>query len=238
MPVLRDVPLVLTTEEVLEAQYDRRRRNPPVWLTEAAEQALAIGRPLLAPATVFDEFAVGDVVGERVRLSTGPSSAEGASRGLSVGPKADLLAPAARLLVAVYTIGPALEERVGALQAVGESLLALMLDNVGVVALGALGEQLRQRAEARAAELGWGVSPALSPGSLVGWPVQGQRELCALLPLHEIGVRLNEHCVLVPHKSVSVAIGLGPGYTSHQVGSVCCYCSLADRCWRRRGEQR
>jgi hypothetical protein len=78
------------------------------------------------------------------------------------------------------------------------------------------------------------VSAALSPGSLVGWPLAGQRELCALLPLTDIGVRLNAHCVLEPHKSASVVIGLGPGYASHEVGSVCRYCSLADTCWRRR----
>ena len=78
------------------------------------------------------------------------------------------------------------------------------------------------------------MSPSLSPGSLVGWPLRGQRELCALLPLADIGVRLNEYCVLEPHKSVSMVIGLGPEYESHEVGSVCDYCALKDSCWRRR----
>ncbi len=104
-----------------------------------------------------------------------------------------------------------------------------------MVALGAVGEAMRCLAEEAAAERGWGVSPSLSPGSLVGWPLRGQRELCALLPLDEIGVRLNSHCVLEPHKSVSALIGLGPDYESGHVGSVCKYCALQDTCWRRRG---
>jgi len=110
------------------------------------------------------------------------------------------------------------------------------------MALGMIGQRLRLLVEERAAAAsshvrsgaGWGVSPSLSPGSLVGWPLRGQRELCALLPLADIGVRLNQYCVLEPHKSVSMVVGLGPGYESHEVGSVCHYCALRDTCWRRR----
>ena len=138
---------------------------------------------------------------------------------------------------AVYTIGPALERQVHGLETAGETLLAYMLDTVGVLALGAVGEALRDRVENLASELGWGVSPALSPGSLVGWPLTGQRELCALLQLERIGVCLNSYCVLEPHKSVSMVIGLGSGYESNHVGSVCRYCSLAASCWRRRGDR-
>ena len=112
-----------------------------------------------------------------------------------------------------------------------------LLDTVGVMALGTLGDEIRERVENQAAEKGWGVGPALSPGSLSGWPIRGQRDICALLPLDEIGVRLNEHCVLEPHKSVSMLIGMGPDYDSAHVGSVCHFCCLADRCWRRREDR-
>jgi len=222
--ILRDVNINLTVEELLAAQKQKEHRPG---LVAAARKAIALGHTLLAPAAVYDEFEVRSVVGERIELA-----ANGA--GLTVGPMAHLLAPAQRLLVAVYTIGPTLEERVRELYEAGEPLLSYMLDCVGVMALGVVGERLRRLAEERAAERGWGVGPAISPGSLVGWPVQGQRELCALLPRADIGVQLNEYCVLVPHKSVSLVIGLGPGYETHQVGSVCHYCALRDSCWRRR----
>lgn len=224
MPILRDVAITLTTEELLAAQ-GRNVRQPG--LMAAAEEAIALGQTLFAPAAIYDEFEVRGVAGKRVELA-----ADGA--GLTVGPKAHLLAPAKQLLVAVYTIGPALEARVGELNRAGKPLLSYMLDCVGVMALGMIGERVHRLAEKRAAGRGWGVGPALSPGGLIGWPVQGQRELCALLPLADIGVRLNRYCVLEPHKSVSLVIGLGPGYESHKVGSVCRYCALRDTCWRRR----
>jgi hypothetical protein len=225
MAILRDVTINLTAEELLAAQG---RNEGRAGLMAAAEEAIALGQTLFAPAALYDEFEVRGVAGERVELAVDTAS-------LTVGPKADLLAPAKRLLMAVYTIGPALEARVGELYGAGKPLLSYMLDCVGVMALGVVGERVRRLAEERAAGRGWGVSPALSPGGLVGWPVQGQRELCVLLPLADIGMRLNQYCVLEPHKSVSLVIGLGPGYDSHEVGSVCRYCALRDTCWRRRG---
>ena len=236
MKILRDIPVSLTPEYVLDEQ--RRQQKVPARpaLVAVAKEAVAMSQELVASAAVYDELLVQDVTGEQVTLWTN-GSGEAESRQLTVGPKADLLAPANRVMVAVYTIGPALERRAHELHAAGEALLAYMLDSVGVLALGAVGEALRSKVEVQASELGWGVSPALSPGSLVGWPLQGQRQVCALLPLEKIGVQLNKYCVLVPHKSVSMVIGLGPGYESNHVGSVCRYCSLANNCWRRRGDE-
>ena len=229
MPILRDIAVCLTAEELLSAQ--RSQSNQP-GLVAAAEQAIRLGDSLVSPAVVYDEFEVGSSEGERVSVAPlYPSSLDPLH--LTLGPKANLLAPARRLLVAVYTIGPALEARVGELARDRESLQSYLLDCVGVMALGAIGERVRGLAGDVATARAWGVSPALSPGSLVGWSLQGQRELCSLLPIADIGVRLNDYCVLEPHKSVSLVIGVGPGYESHEVGSVCLYCALKDSCWRR-----
>lgn len=234
MDILRDIPIALSVEQVLEAQGSRRRkaRNGLAMMVEA-QQAIELAQTLYAPAAVYAELELRGIKDDgRVTLVCPDDGGE--EHVLNVGPHADLLAPAERAFVTVYTIGSALEARVAQLNQAGEMLAAYWLDSVGVLALGAVSETLRCIAEERASERGWGVGAALSPGSLVGWPLQGQRELCALLPLDQVSIRLNKYCVLEPHKSVSVLIGLGPGYESHQVGSVCRFCSLADTCWRRR----
>lgn len=227
MPILRDIPIALTPEEIIAAPKSRR---PHPALLRDAKEAIAIGQTLWQPQAVYGWFDVQSVEGDRVVLD--PSN--GAERVLQIGPKADLLSPAKRVLVSLVTLGPALEQRVHELQASGESMKSYLLDSAGVVALGAAAETLRCLVEDTARELGWGVSPSLSPGSLVGWSLRGQRDLCALLPLAEIGVRLNEQCVLEPHKSASGLVGLGPGYEKAHVGSVCKYCALQTTCWRRR----
>ncbi|HIC88829.1 MAG TPA: hypothetical protein EYP04_05460 [Anaerolineae bacterium] len=218
--------IALTTEEVIGA-VTRRGRQPAPALVEATEEAIALGQNLWQPAAVYGWFNVRGVLGEQLELSVDHVA-------LTIGPHADLLAPAKRVMVAVYTIGPALEREVSELERAGESLLAYMLDSAGVMALGIVGEAVRHVVEAEAAAQTWGVSPALAPGSLVGWSLQGQEALCALIPVEDIGVLLNGYGVLVPHKSGSVLIGMGPGYRATRVGSVCHLCALANTCWRRR----
>jgi hypothetical protein len=232
MPILRNVPVVLNAEEVL-ASRGKRRFQPG--LLRDAEDAIALGQTLWEPVAYYDWFEIGGIEGEDVRLvvSNGASS----EAVLRVGPKVDLLASAQRVLMAVGTIGPALEQRVHELQQAGENLDSYLLDSAGVVALGAVGEALRCLAEEAAQTLDWGVGAALSPGSLVGWPLEGQRQVCALLSLESIGVWLNEYYVLEPHKSFSAVIGIGPGYESKHVGSVCKFCALQDTCWRRREDR-
>ena len=229
MPTLHDIPITLKAEDII-ASPNKGQHRPS--LLQHAEEAVALGKTLWQPACVYDWFDVLSVEGERATVS-GPGRAETV---LQIGRKADLMAPARRAIVGVVTIGPALEQKVRELQAAGESMMSYLLDSAGVVALGAAGEALRCLAEEVAEELGWGVSPSLSPGSLVGWPLRGQRELCGLLPLEQIGVRLTKHTVLEPHKSASGPIGMGPGYESTRVGSVCKYCALQKTCWRRREE--
>lgn len=232
MPILRDIPITLTAEQVIAAQGERRVR--PRLLADASE-AIALGETLWQPLIVYDWFDVKAVEGEYAHLLT-PSHANGETI-LHVGPKADLLDSARRVAVSVVTIGAGLEQRVQELQSSGESLQAYLLDSVGVVALGAAGEAARCLVEETAAEREWGVGAHLSPGSLVGWRLQGQRTLCSLLPLDSIGVRLSKHHVLEPHKSASGLIGIGPGYESTTVGSVCKWCALKDTCWRRRKDE-
>jgi hypothetical protein len=243
MQKLSNLPITLDPEEILAAQYMGRRRSFSPPMLSSAQRAIDMSQQLVAPAAVYDEFLVLDIEGEEVVLAAAPSEATSPASTppaaaeigrLRVGPKVHLLRSAERVLVSVDTIGPALGKRVDELHATGQVLDAYMLDCVGVVALGAVGEALRKSAEQRAAELGWGVGAALSPGSLVGWSTRGQRDLCALLPLEAIRVHLNDQCVLRPLKSGSMLIGLGPDYKSSRVGSICRYCSAAETCWRRR----
>jgi hypothetical protein len=227
MPILVDIQITLMPEEIIGSRGPIRPA-----ILQMAQEALEMAKQLWRPMAVYQWFDLLAVADQCLLLSVPDRPQEKAT--LQVGSKAELLMPAERVLISVGTVGPALEQRVHDLDAAGESLQAYLLDSAGVVALGAVGEAVRCLAEEAAASLGWGVSPSLSPGSLVGWPLQGQREVCSLLPLEAIGVQLNRYCVLEPHKSASGLIGLGPGYEATHVGSVCRYCALADTCWRRR----
>ena len=85
-----------------------------------------------------------------------------------------------------------------------------------------------RRVDARAEAEGYKTTVPLSPG-LVGWPVAtGQRQLFALLGGAPAGVRLTESSMMVPKKSTSMVIGVGPEV--EHAGESCDYCSMAATC--------
>jgi hypothetical protein len=221
MPVLKEIEIHISIDELLRAQGNAAQR-PAV--REAAQWAISEAQRLAEPAAVWALLPVHQVDGERAHVG---------EAWLRLGPHADLLAPARQALVSVVTIGPALEAEARRLVQEGSLLEGFMLDSAGVLALAAVGDSLRRLVEALAAEWEWGVSLALAPGSLVGWPVHDQKALCSLLDLSAIGVVLNSSQVLVPHKSASRLVGLGPGYTARQVESACRFCPQRETCWRR-----
>ncbi len=227
--ILRDFSISLTPAELVQAYSKGRQSSLSSKLMDAAQIAVDMCEELITPAVIYDRFNVHEVGDEKVILG---KEGRAESYSLQVGPKVDLLAPAKQVIVSVITIGPALETKVRQLE---DKLVAFMLDTAGVLALSMAGSTLRDQVEEHIAENQWGVSPALAPGSLVGWQITGQREIAALLPLEEIGVQLTDYCVLEPHKSASMTVGLGPDYSSSHIDSVCQYCSLADHCWRRWG---
>ncbi|MGQ9516897.1 MAG: hypothetical protein ACUVWB_01210 [Anaerolineae bacterium] len=223
MPVIRSLQIRIDPKEVLRRQA---RENPPPAILEATQWAIARAHELIEPALAYNALECRGVEGEELVL-------EGDIR-IRLGKRADLVALARRVLVAITTIGPRLEQEVHALMSAGDSLKGYMLDCAGVVAVGQVQMHAREMAQQMADELGWGVGPGLYPGSPMGWPVQGQRDLIKLVPADEIGVTITPSAMLVPQKSSSVLIPLSPEYSEKTVGTLCHLCALKDSCWRRR----
>ena len=151
MPILTDVPVSVAAEEIIESRGQRQIRPE---LLQDAEEAIALGQTLWEPRAVYEWYDVDAVDGQSVTVSYPDQAGQGAT--LRIGSKANLMKGAQRVLVTVATIGPALEQRVHELHNERQSLKAYMLDNAGVVALGAVGEAIRCLAEETAAGHGLG----------------------------------------------------------------------------------
>jgi hypothetical protein len=170
---------------------------PAIWETAVAMAARA---DLLAEPTallrVMRVAAVGD---DRVGLADGPvfSGARVASR----------LADCSLAVLFVLTLGPRLEDEVTARAERRELLEAFLLDIAGWAAIEAALRALRQALRARRPGPGR-LGPRLAPG-LADWPLDEQRALVDLFGDAGGLVRLTEHGVLVPVKSVTGLFGLG-----------------------------
>jgi len=229
MPVLENIALEIDPKEVVLALHHGKRA--PKDLVSKAEFVLAQCKDLLEPRAVYEWI---NVIGQRDQHVVVSSPRDNHTVDLRLGPHADLMAHAKKALVSVTTIGDKLEHYKDYWNNKGHILNAYLADSIGVVALEKAGQAIRTLAERQAQCVGWGLSPALAPGSLIGWPLTDQRRLSSLVPIEEIRVHLTESGVLKPFKSVSSMIGIGPGYSEKKVGSVCKYCNRAETCWRRR----
>jgi hypothetical protein len=220
MTLLSDWILELDADDVLRGQGADpgvlRARRPV--LVAVAERALEVGRPLLQPMVAFARFATSGLRHERLALDGGALA----------GPLiAQHLGGAEQVIVLVCTVGDSLDGEITR-QMDGDPSFALALDGLGSAAAEALASQACHAFEEEAADRGWHVSLPLSPG-MVGWPVsEGQAQIFALVDAGEAGVRLTEGGMMVPRKSISLVLGLGPGLQA--IGSACAYCTLHETC--------
>ena len=70
----------------------------------------------------------------------------------------------------------------------------------------------------------------LAPGQLSGWSIAEQLLVAQLLDVAAIGVSVTESGILIPQKSASLMVGIGPEYESSEVRSPCEYCDVSDTC--------
>lgn len=148
----------------------------------------------------------------------------------NLGHSSCFIEPASHALVAAYTAGTKIEEENRKATANQDFLASYFIDLIALLVLEKTGDLVKQIAERKAAEMGWKVSPFLSPGSIHGWELEEQQQLCSLLPLSEIGISIRTDGVLTPFKSLACMIGIGADYTSSTVGTTCQVCSKRQSC--------
>jgi hypothetical protein len=224
LSIVKGFKLELEKEEALRFVRARRPErgmaHSDAWL-EAVDRAVDEALGLVQPAIAYEVFPV--TAAEASRLIVGDGHA------LESPVVASLFAHAPEVVLMVFTIGPALEERVAALGSSGDYPVAFALDIVGSVMLGKAGEVgyqvIADMAKAKATK----ASIPLNPGTS-HWPMSGQGLVAELVGASEIGVEARESGVLHPFKSIAFAVALGDDVLTPAEGSSCDYCDRRDLC--------
>jgi len=213
------------TFQDLEQKFNISSENPEI--VETAKRALNRTKKIIYPKAVYQWFEF-----ENTGKATSGSIIQRSGNHITFdfGNSFQFLKHARYALIAVYTAGQEFEKELQHTSSTGDLLEAYFLDLIGLIALGQLEETIKGIAEKQAGNLGWGVSPFLSPGSVHGWALEDQIKLCSVLPLEKINVTFHNGSVLSPLKTVTCLIGLGPEYSSAQVGTTCRVCSKNDTC--------
>ena len=111
--------------------------------------------------------------------------------------------------VFLVTIGSRLEKMVLRLAEDGLVLESAVLDAIGSVATETVAEFVHGRIEEVAHAQGLRVSRRFSPG-YCDWAIRQQKKIFRAMDGNSMGVRLTKECLMVPRKSISGVIGIGP----------------------------
>ena len=223
MPVIRDVPLSLKTGEVLRREgfsgYPRVRPEIKSLITELL--AGVRKAHLLEPAVAYEIHSITEMSHSQVSL-------EG-NLVVQCSLLSSLLPQAKELAIAVCTIGPRLERQVTDYTSRGEPLRGMLLDGIGSAAVDSLTQEVCKFITGEALSRGYQASSPINPG-MPGLPITEQRRLLEMVPAREIGVSLTPLAIMVPRKSTSMVIGIGPQMTTWTQAEVCGRCSLRRTC--------
>jgi hypothetical protein len=129
------------------------------------------------------------------------------------------------------TIGPEVEKWSRELMAGPDMLSGFVVDIIGSESVEHVVDLLEDKLASQVRWRHWTLTNRYSPG-YCGWPVTEQHKLFALLPPDFCGITLTPHALMVPLKSVSGIIGLGPDVLREEYD--CSLCDMID-CLRREG---
>jgi len=214
--LLTDVEVKIAEKEVLRYQGYPRAKTPEGEIVETLASEIEEGYRLIEPKAIYSEIKRLEVAHNQIILEN--NLVLNAEKAVKEWQDLQILG------VALCTIGIELERKVSELFALGEYPAALMLDSVGSAAVESLVDHVNYHICHRARKTGMIVGPRLSPG-YGKWGLQDQKVLFSLLPAENIGVRLNEQCMMIPRKSVSFCVGMG---REIKVKKPCRYCGLED----------
>ena len=123
---------------------------------------------------------------------------------------AELLGRCQKVAVFVVTIGSRLGDVVRQLAGDGLMVQAAVLDAIGSDAAETLAHVVQDIIGKEAEAEGLGISLRFSPG-YCDWRVSQQKMVFRAMNGDSAGVRLTDGCLMVPQKSISGIIGIGPG---------------------------
>ena len=195
-----------------------RQRRPQIM--RIAEEVMLQEAGHLKPALLYRRIPVTGFWHNRLELEGGST--------LHGQVLTEHLAAAEEIVVAIYTVGETLDERLTlALQ--GSLPYALALDALGTAAVDELGRQVQAYFQNLALADGKKLSMCYSPGML-GWELaDGQPQIFDLVDAGQIGVSVAETGRMSPRKSISAVFGLGSALTDKPV-SPCEFCAVQDHC--------
>ncbi len=182
------------------------------FILEQAELAALKANSIARYQKVFKKIKIESIQGDKVTLETGDCFV---CKSLASGIKG-----CSHLIVALTTIGSAMDEEICRAFKSEDPLMGMMLDAAGSKMVSYYTNQIwREFTEAAAANVG--TTHGFTPGS-GNFDLSQQKVLFNILDTESIGVTLNESMLMTPAKSISVVYGTGINIEGNSCASHSC----------------
>lgn len=211
----------IMTKERIRAGGDPGSKEP---LLAAVDECLRIARHLAKPRIASAKKSVVETAKDGITLE-GSLSFSGRTVFSNVRGSSD-----AHLFL--VTLGPDLEETATMLMESGEQLHGYLLDRIGSFAVESLAGNFEEELRKRYRAGNKSVSMRISPG-YCDWPIEEQRKLEKAVDFSRAGVRLTESCMMIPKKSISGLVGVGPKDLFSASRSQCDICTIKNCDYKR-----
>ncbi|MFH0763627.1 MAG: vitamin B12 dependent-methionine synthase activation domain-containing protein [Candidatus Omnitrophota bacterium] len=189
-----------------------------------ADVCLRIARSKAAPGVTLTKKKIVYISGSSIKLEDGVK--------LSTGEISLFLKDAAYLYIMAVTIGRGIEEAATKYMEKGDPLRGYILDRIGSFACESLAESVEEGLRKTYAPEGLSVSMRFSPG-YCDFPIEEQFKLNKTLDFSKIGIAINKNCMMVPKKSITAIVGIGPKGVFGKKRSQCEICAKPDCGYRR-----
>jgi len=227
MPLFTNLQFTLTVEEITASWGSRGARLASARMVTMLSELLARAEAnrWIQPKISYGVWPV---------VSSGPTwlDLRGGSQ-ISSRTLGHHLPGAIQLAAGVCTIGDGVEKQVREGFAASDRLRAVLLDEIGTLALFRLEDQLEELVQGEAVKRGLEAGGVLSPGE-DGFEISQQAEVLELAHAAEIDVSQTASGMLAPRKSLSMVVGLGTRMPKWSRGDRCASCGARERCPHRR----
>jgi len=211
----------LDEKDVFDKKWNLIFRTVNSFSRSLVSEILAEARSLARPEAVCRVVPVVKMERSRIFLEGG--------RVLTSSLLVGLAGTARSLLLAVCTLGEAIDRRVEEYNRRGLAAHAYFLDVAGTCMIDAAGRRLVAQIKKQLQTHGLKTTIPLGPGHSY-WPdLRDQQVIYALVEPSAVGVRILSSGIMLPKKSLSMVMGIGrelpPSAENH-----CHYCSLGGKC--------
>lgn len=179
--------------------------------------ALKAARSISDPKALFVKKAV-------TALNKGSIELEGGTK-LSSAELSSYMKGAEYIYAYLVTIGKGIEDAASSEMSSGDHLLGYLLDRIGSFAAESMAKNAEDHLRRTLAADRLSVSMRFSPG-YCDWAVEEQSKLDKIIDFSKIGVTLTESFMMVPKKSISAIVGVGPKKLFANIKSPCALCNM------------